>query len=275
MLGKDVVRMAEASDHEVMAYAKTELDVTDHHAVQTAVNDLRPAAVINCAARTDVDAIEDDEDAATVVNGEAAGAVSRAAAGVEAKVVYVSTDYVFDGSKGDPYGESDQPAPLSAYGRSKLAGEETTAAANTRHFVVRSSWLFGTGGRNFVETMLQLADDYGEVLGVRDQIGSPTYTAHLADGIVRLIEGSAYGIHHMAAQGECSWYEFAREIFDQSGVECRVMSAATDMLERKAPRPPYSVLGTQREHAILLPPWREGLAEYLAEREAEREAALP
>ena len=123
--------------------------------------------------------------------------------------------------------ESDQPAPLSAYGRTKLAGEEATAAANKRHFIVRSSWLFGIGGSNFVETMLRLAADHGEVLVVRDQVGSPTYTWHLAYGIVRLIEGIEYGIHHMAAAGACSWYEFAREIFEQAKVECKVLSATT------------------------------------------------
>ena len=183
-------------------------------------------------------------------NGAGAGNVAAAAAEVGAPVVYVSTDYVFDGGKDSPYVEVDQPAPLSAYGRTKLAGEEATAAANQRHFVVRSSWLFGIGGRNFVETMLQLAADHGEVLVVRDQVGSPTYTWHLASGLVRLIEGTAWGIHHMAAGGQCSWYEFAREIFDQAKVECRVLSATTEMLGRPAPRPPYSALASQREHAI-------------------------
>ncbi len=133
------------------------------------------------------------------VNGTGAGNLAAAATAVEASVVYVSSDYVFDGAKGAPYVESDQPAPLSAYGRTKLAGEEATAAANPRHFIVRSSWLFGIGGGNFVETMLRLAADHGEVLVVRDQVGSPTYTWHLAHGIVRLVEGLEHGIHHMAA----------------------------------------------------------------------------
>jgi dTDP-4-dehydrorhamnose reductase len=139
--------------------------------------------------------------------------------------------------------------------------------------VVRSAWLFGTGGGNFVETMLRLAADHGEVLVVRDQVGSPTYTWHLAYGIVRLIEGVEFGIHHMAAAGACSWYEFAREIFEQAKVECKVMSATTDMLGRPAPRPAYSALASQREHAIELPPWQDGLAAYLSQRRAETEAA--
>ncbi len=193
----------------------------------------------------------------------------RAAAEVGAGVVYVSTDYVFDGAKGAPYVESDQPAPLSAYGRTKLAGEEATAAANKRHFIVRSAGLFGIAGPNFVETMLRLAGTQNEVLVVRDQVGSPTYTWHLAYGLVRLIEGIEYGIHHMAAAGKCSWYEFAREIFEQAKVECKVLSGTTEMLGRPAPRPPFSALTSQREHAIRLPSWHDGLAGYLAQREAE------
>ncbi len=229
--------------------------------------------VINCAAWTDVDGAEEAEQAAMAVNGKGAGHVAAAAASVDASVVYVSSDYVFDGAKGAPYVETDQPAPLSAYGRTKLAGEEATAAANKRHFVVRSSWLFGIGGSNFVETMLRLASTQNEVLVVRDQVGSPTYTWHLAYGIVRLIEGIEFGIHHMAAAGACSWYDFAREIFDQAKVECLVLSGTTEMLGRPAPRPPLSALTSQREHAIELPPWQDGLAAYLAQRSAEHEAA--
>jgi dTDP-4-dehydrorhamnose reductase len=267
MLGRDVVLAAANAGHQVDALTHTDLDVTDPERVSERFEWERPDAVINCAAWTDVDEAEAAEAEAMGVNGTGAGHVSAAAAQVGATVVYVSSDYIFDGSKGTPYVEVDEPAPLSAYGRTKLAGEEATAAASPRHFVVRSSWLFGIGGGNFVETMLQLATDHGEVLVVRDQVASPTYTWHLASGLVRLIEGSAWGIHHMAAAGECSWYEFAREIFDQAKVECRVLSATTEMLGRPAPRPPYSALATQREHAILLPSWRDGLAGYLAQRE--------
>lgn len=267
MLGRDTELAAANAGHQVAGLAHTDLDVTDPDRVAERFEWERPDAVINCAAWTDVDGAEAAEAEAMAVNGTGAGHVSAAAAAVGAKVVYVSSDYIFDGSKGTPYVEVDEPAPLSAYGRTKLAGEEATAAANARHFVVRSSWLFGVGGGNFVETMLQLAVDHGEVLVVRDQLGSPTYTWHLASGLVRLIEGSAWGIHHMAAAGECSWYEFAREIFYQAKVECRVLSATTEMLGRPAPRPPYSALATQREHAILLPSWRDGLAGYLAQRE--------
>jgi dTDP-4-dehydrorhamnose reductase len=266
MLGSDVVRAAEFVNHEVVASSHGELDVTDRSAVERFVLQGRPDAVINCAAYTDVDGAEDDLSGAMDVNAEGAGFVAAAAAEIGAKVLYPSSDYVFDGSKSEPYVESDEPRPQSVYAQSKLAGEHETVGANPRHFVVRSAWLFGTSGRNFVETMLSLARDHGEVLVVRDQIGSPTYTAHLADALVRLVDTDAFGVHHLASQGECSWYEFAQEIFRQAGVDCRVMSCTTDEFARPAPRPQYSVLGTERAEAIYLPHWKEGLASYLAER---------
>lgn len=272
MLGRDVMHAADNAGHEVVGFGHNELDVADAAAVAARVGDERPGVVINCAAWTDVDGAEESEREATAVNGAGAGNIAAAAAECDATVLYVSSDYVFDGSKGSAYVESDQTAPLSAYGRSKLAGEEATRAANRRHFIVRSSWLFGTGGPNFVETMLRLAADQSEVLVVRDQVGAPTYTWHLAYGIVRLIEGVEFGIHHMAASGACSWYEFAREIFEQADVECTVMSATTEMLGRPAPRPAYSALASQRPHPIELPSWQDGLAAYLTQRRSEAEA---
>ena len=273
MLGRDVMLAAGNAGHDVVGFGHTELDITDADPVEAKLDAERPDVVINCAAWTDVDGAEESEQSAMSVNGTGAGKIAGAAATVGASVVYVSTDYVFDGAKGASYVETDQPAPLSAYGRTKLAGEEATAAANPRHFVVRSSWLFGIGGGNFVETMLRLASSQNEVLVVHDQVGSPTYTWHLAYGIVRLIEGLEHGIHHMAAGGQCSWYEFAREIFEQASVECKVLSATTDMLGRPAPRPAFSALRSQREHVIELPSWQDGLAGYISQRNSEKEAA--
>ena len=272
MLGRDVMLAAGNAGHDVVGFGRAELDVTDPAALSRKFDLERPDVVINCAAWTDVDGAEAAEEAAFAVNGTGAGNAAAAAAEVGAGVVYVSSDYVFDGAKGAPYVESDQPAALSAYGRTKLAGEEATVAANKRHFVVRSAWLFGVGGPNFVETMLRLAGSGNEVLVVRDQVGSPTYTWHLAYGIVRLIEGLEFGIHHMAAAGQCSWYEFAREIFEQAKVECKVLSITTEEFGRPAPRPPFSALTSQREHAIRLPSWQDGLAGYLAQRQAEEAA---
>jgi len=272
MLGRDVMLAAGNAGHDVVGFGRAELDITNPAALTKKFDLERPDVVINCAAWTDVDGAEAAEQAAFAVNGAGAGNVAAAAAKVGASVVYVSSDYIFDGLKGAPYVESDQVAPLSAYGRTKLAGEEATIAANKRHFVVRSAWLFGIGGPNFVATMLRLAASGNEVLVVRDQVGSPTYTWHLAYGIVRLIEGIEFGIHHMAAAGQCSWYEFAREIFEQAKVECKVLSITTEEFGRPAPRPPFSALTSQREHAIRLPSWQDGLAGYLAQRQAEEAA---
>jgi dTDP-4-dehydrorhamnose reductase len=270
MLGHDVVRAAEFVNHEVLVLARGDLDVTDGDAVRDTLRRELPDAVVNCAAYTDVDGAEADVDGAMRLNAHAAGVVAAAAAEVHASIVYPSSDYVFDGEKGSPYVETDQPNPRSSYGRSKLAGEAETAAANDRHYVVRTSWLFGASGPNFVETMLRLGGELGEVVVVRDQVGCPTYTGHLADAVVRLLEGQDYGLHHIAGDGECSWFEFATEIFDQAGVECRTLSCTTEEFSRPAPRPPYSVLDTERNYAIYLPEWREGLASYLAERAVAR-----
>src|SRR5262249_42629845 len=200
-------------------------DITDGAALAEAMTELRPEAVINCAAWTDVDGAEGDEEEATRVNGEGAGLVAAAAEAAGATIIHPSSDYVFDGAKRSPYVESDEVAPLSAYGRSKLAGEREVAARNAKHFIARSSWLFGVAGRNFVETMLHLASEQPEILVVSDQVGSPTYTAQLAPAIVDLAEQHDHGIHHIAAAGECSWFGFAPGIIDKSGVECAEVAA--------------------------------------------------
>lgn len=268
MLGGDAAAALAKRGHTVFGLARSELEITDPAAVEAAFADLRPDAVLNCAAFTDVDGAEANEAAAMLVNDSAAALVAGTAAAHGAKMLHVSSDYVFDGTRRRPYVESDLPGALSAYGRSKQAGETSVAIANPRHFIVRSSWLFGIGGPNFVETMLRIAAEQPEVLVVTDQVGTPTYTPHLAAALAELLEGESFGIHHVSAAGQCSWFEFAQEIFDQAGVECRVMSASTEMLDRPAPRPPYSVLGSERRDPIELPDWRRGLSEYLAARRA-------
>jgi dTDP-4-dehydrorhamnose reductase len=250
MLGQDVVRLSGG-----VALSRAELDVTDRAAVRDAITP--DDVVFNCAAWTDVDGAEEHEGEATRVNGDGARNVAEAA-GI---VVYVSTDYVFDGRKTGPYLEGDTTNPLSAYGRSKLAGERATAEANPRHFVVRSSWLFGPGGRNFVETMLGLGP---EVRVVNDQLGCPTFTGHLAEALVMLAATEDYGLHHIAASGSCTWFEFAREIFARAGVDTRVEPCTTAEFPRPAPRPANSVMASKRGHR--LPDWREGLDAYLRVR---------
>ena len=178
--------------------------------------------------------------------------------------------FVFDGHKRSPYVESDGANALQAYGRSKQAGETAVAVANRRHFIVRTAWLFGNRGKNFVETMLRVGSEQAEILVVSDQHGCPTYTRHLAAALAELAESEAFGVHHIAGGGSASWYEFAEEIFDQSGVECRVIAATSEMVPRPARRPRRGVLGTERRDALRLAPWQDGLASYLAERERVR-----
>jgi dTDP-4-dehydrorhamnose reductase len=268
MLGRDAVTAISARGHSVAGLPHSEFDITDTAAVEDAIAALRPDVVVNCAARTDVDGAEANERGAMRVNDTAAGMIAATAAAHGASVLYVSSDYVFDGTKGAAYVESDMPGAISAYGRSKQAGETSTQIANPRHFIVRSSWLFGTGGPNFVETMLRVAGEQPEVIVVSDQVASPTYTPHLAQALALVIESDEYGIHHIAAAGRCSWFDYAQEIFDQAGVECRVMAGTTEMLGRPAPRPPFSLLVSERPDPITLPDWHQGLAEYLAAREA-------
>ena len=267
MLGQDLARACMRREHDVVALSRPELDITDAAAVADAFRGHRPDAVANCAAYTDVDGAEADEAAAMRVNDEGAGLLAAAAAGVGAKVLYPSSDYVFDGRKRDPYVESDLTRAISAYGRSKQAGETAVAAANPRHFIVRASWLFGVGGQNFVETMLRIGRERAEVVVVSDQVGCPTYTRHLAAALADLLETDEHGIHHIAGDGAASWFDFAQEIFDQADVDCRVLAGTSEMLARPAPRPSYSVLGSERRHPRRLPDWRRGLAAYLAERE--------
>jgi len=203
---------------------------------------------------------------ATRINGEAAGNVARAAAELGAFVVQLSTDYVFAGDATQPYTETDAPDPRSAYGRSKLAGERAVAASGAEHAITRTAWLYGAGGKNFVDTMLGLAQTRDEVSVVADQRGCPTWTGHLAPALLEVAERRASGVHHLVSRGECSWYELTVEVFHQAGVSCRVLPTTTEHFPRPAPRPAYSVLSAARDDAVLLPPWQEGVAAHLNER---------
>ena len=264
MLGRDVDRAAATGGHTPIALPRAELDIQDAEAVRAAVAAAAPDAVINCAAWTDVDGAEAEDDAATAINGLGAGHVAAAAHAVGAWTVHVSSDYVFDGTKRTPYVESDRVGPLSAYGRSKLSGERLVAgAAPGSHTVVRSAWLFGAGGRCFPKTIRRLAGERDELAIVDDQVGSPTFTGHLAPALVSLAAQRRLGILHVAAEGQCSWCEFARAIVAASGLSCEVRPITTSQYPLPAPRPAYSVLRSERG-APRLTGWREGLAEFHA-----------
>jgi dTDP-4-dehydrorhamnose reductase len=273
MLGQDVAGATRDARHDVVPLARSDLDVTDPDAVIAALAKAQPEVVVNCAAWTDVDAAERAPDPALAVNGPGAGNVARAAAQAGAWTIHISSDYVFDGDKRQPYVESDSVGPRSVYGSSKLAGERAVAqAAPDSHTIVRSSWLFGAGGPCFPATILRLAAERDELTVVKDQIGCPTFTGHLARALIELAAGPRHppiGILHMAGGGQCSWYEFAREIVARSGEECAVKPGLTADLARPAPRPAFSVLGTERGSGTpALPDWRHGLAVYMTARVA-------
>jgi dTDP-4-dehydrorhamnose reductase len=231
----------------VLALTRAEWDVADPPPAGLPPLDL----ALHAAAWTDVDGAEADPQGASATNVGG----TRHVAELGAPLVYFSTDYVFDGRKGSPYVESDGPNPLSVYGRSKLLGE---AAAGADAWIARSSWLFGPTGHNFVRTMLRLGAARDEVAVVDDQRGSPTYVGHLAEAVRDLVELPA-GIWHLAAEGDCTWADFAGAIFEEAGLTCRVRTISTAELSRPAPRPAYSVLRSERPGAPRLPHWREGL----------------
>jgi dTDP-4-dehydrorhamnose reductase len=265
MLGAPTAGAARGAGYDVHAAARADLDVCDERAVASALGRLRPEVVINCAAWTDVDGAELDPEGAHLVNATGAGNVARAASAVGARMLHVSSDYVFDGRATRPYVESDPTAPQSAYGASKLAGEQEVLAAGAEHLVVRTSWLFGAGGKNFVDTMLRLAAEGREELGVvDDQCGCPTWTGHLADALVHVAQQGPSGILHAAAGGSCTWNELAREIFAQRDLQVRVLATSSAEMSRPAPRPAYSVLGSERHEAPRLPDWRAGVRSYLS-----------
>ena len=211
--------------------------------------------ILHAAAWTDVDGAESDPQGAAAVN--VGGTQNVAELGVP--LVYFSTDYVFDGRKTTPYVESDAPNPISVYGRTKLHGE---AAAGEQAWTVRSSWLFGPTGHNFVRTMLRLGAEREEVAVVDDQRGSPTYVAHLAEATRRIVE-LPFGVYHVAAEGDCTWADFAEAIFDDAGLRCRVRRISARELGRPAPRPAYSVLRSEKPNTPRLANWRQGLSECL------------
>lgn len=252
-----------------------ELDITDAAAVEAAMGEHRPDVVLNAAAYTNVDGCEEHEDDALAVNGHGATHLARAAAAIGAPLLHVSTDYVFDGTIEAPgqYLEGDAVNPLSAYGRTKLAGERGVVAGNDAHWIVRTQWLYGLDGKNFVDTMLWLADNKPHLEVVDDQVGSPTSTHDLADALwAFVLERPAYGVYHVRNEGEASWYDFAAEIFERAGRTVDLRRTDSQTFVRPAPRPARSVLSTEKLRAALgrgLPPWQDGLADYLARKAAQ------
>ncbi len=252
---------------KVVTMTRSQLDIADLDAVRACVAENEPTLVVNAAAYNAVDAAETDPTGA--YEGNAVGprnlALATAAAGIP--IVHVSTDYVFDGRGERPYHEYDRPNPRTVYGESKLAGEVAVRELNSRHYVVRTAWLYHAEGKNFANTITGLADR-DEVRVVSDQLGSPTYVPHLAAGIAELIETEAFGTYHVVNQGGASWFEFASALYDAMNLDTPVVAVSTAEYPRPAERPRYSVLTTIQRPRIALPDWRRGVADFAVAKSA-------
>ncbi len=241
------------------------LDVTDPQACLDLVERIVPGAVLNCAAYTAVDKAEEEAEAADLVNRAGAANVARAAARAKAKAVYISTDFVFDGTKTSPYLEDDSPGPLSVYGQTKLAGEEAVREAAPDHLILRTAWLFGPHGPNFVKTIIRAGRERDELNVVDDQTGSPTCALDLAAALVPILEKDLRGTFHLVNRGQATWYGLAEKALELSKTRVRLNRIKSDALDRPAPRPAYSVLSTEKLAArgVVTRPWEGALADCL------------
>ena len=267
LLGQELVRAAEARGAKLTALSSKDADLRDHARVEQVIRDSRPEWIILSAAFTDVDGCEANPDLALAVNCQGAVHVAQAARKVGLHLMFLSTDYVFDGTKGSPYEISDPRNPINVYGESKARAEERLLEMVSDVCIVRTSWLFGHGGRCFPATILKLAATRPEISVVNDQRGSPTFTHDLAPTVIQLCDQGARGIVHATNSGDCTWYEFAKEIMRMSGLPAAVKPVSTAEFPRPARRPAYSVLSAASlaAHGIQMPSWQDALRRYLAE----------
>lgn len=280
-LGFDVRRdllHRDVSESDVAVPSSKELDITDARAVEKYIGNFQPNVIIHCAAYTNVDGAESDQEACRKVNVEGTRNLVRAAEKVDAKIIYISTDYVFDGESAEPYEIDAKTNPKSVYGQTKYEGEEIVREY-PKHFIVRIAWIFGINGRNFVKTMLKVANDRDEVAVVDDQIGSPTYTVDLAKFLVDLSKTEKYGIYHATNEGFCSWAEFTEEIYKNAGLDTKVKKVSTEEYielagKPQAKRPKFSKLSKdsiEQNGFERLPAWQDAVKHYIAELKKEGE----
>lgn len=259
MLARDLCPMLEDADFEVIETTRNELDVTDELQVRRVISDVKPDYVIHCAAYTNVDKAEEEAEIAELVNAKSAEYIAKACNSNNAIMIYISTDYVFDGTKKTPYVPEDTTNPTGAYGLSKLHGEEAVRKFCPAHYIIRTSWLYGHHGKNFVETMISLAEKT-ELKVVDDQVGCPTWTVDLSDAIISFIdEEPPFGTYHACGAGSTSWYGFAKEIFDLMSLNVNLIPCTTEEFPRPAKRPAYSVMDNEG----LLRDWKQALQEYI------------
>ena len=270
-LGRELTRQLEKKKIDHVGYDIPEFDVTDKEKIAAIIAKEQPTVIINCGALTNVDGCETQRDLAMAINAVGPKYLAEIARDQDMVLVQVSTDYVFDGAgiikDGElrPYLETDPVDPKTVYGESKAAGEKAVAETTPKHFIVRTAWLYGDGN-NFVKTMLELAAKHPQLTVVNDQVGSPTSTVDLAAAIIDLIETDHYGIYHGTCEGQCSWYDFALEIFRLSGIDIPVAAVTSEQFVRPAPRPKYSVLENKALNDLKMNnfrPWQLSLAEYL------------
>ncbi len=267
-LGYDIVRELEKrNEHEYLALDAAEMDITDQDRVREVITEYQPDAIFHCAAYTAVDKAEDNVEACEKVNVEGTRNIAEAAREVDSKLIYLSTDYVFDGTKEGKYTPEDPTNPKSVYGKTKYLGE-LEALKVLKHYIVRISWVFGINGHNFIKTMLKLAETHDEVSVVSDQIGSPTYTVDLARLLVDMAHSDRYGIYHATNEGECSWADFAEYIFKANGKDTKVNHITSEEYPQKAYRPRNSRLSKDKlvENGFdRLPTWQDAVDRYSEE----------
>ena len=267
-LGRDLVRVL-GGPHVVSGLDVPDIDITNAASIDAAMNTHEPELVINAAAYTDVEGAEDDEAGAFAANATGAGLLAEATAARGLPIVLYSTDFVFDGKKGIAYVPEDATAPLSVYGASKLAGELATVKANPKHFILRTAWLYGPGGNNFVEKIIGWSHNNDRLRVVTDEVGSPTHTWDVAEATARLIATEVYGVYHVVNRGVCSRFELAKAIVETMGLDVAVEECLSSEFPTKAARPEYSVLDCSRLADVCgqeMPEWRETLERYLARR---------
>lgn len=268
-LGHDVVRELEKRGQEVVGVGRAEMDITDEGKVREVIRTCAPDAVIHCSAYTAVDRAEEEDDLCHQVNVEGTKYIAEACAELDCKMIYISTDFVFSGEGERPWETDDEAGPINVYGKTKYEGELEVKSRLNKWFVVRISWVFGYNGNNFVKTMLRLGKENGAVKVVADQIGSPTYTRDAAVLLADLVQTEKYGVYHASNEGFCSWYEFAKEIFQAAGMdEVSVTPITSDEFPAKAKRPFNSRMSKKKlvkEGFNLLPSWQDALKRYLQE----------
>ncbi|MDO9464812.1 MAG: dTDP-4-dehydrorhamnose reductase [bacterium] len=275
MLAKEFISECQKrTDYTIIALEREKCNITDFSSIRDAVRDIRPDVIINCASYTDVDGCERDQEKAFNVNGEGVKNLMQACRENDMLLVHFSTDFVFDGEKKSPYTEEDKPNPLNIYGKSKLLGEQYLLNSHIRFFLIRTSWMYGNGGRNFAKAVVDKVTNQSEISVVDDQIGNPTWVKDIVDITLRLLETKQYGIYNYSNEGECSWYEFACEIIkilqnsENKFHNTKVIPIKSAQLKRAAKRPAYSALNKSKIKSAVgidVPHWRESLKKFLIE----------